>query len=234
MEDCEVLAALAAVVIDHVSGISVHELSRVMTVFLRVWFVDDAVLDATAGEALRRDAELHAEELSKLLWSVLAGARRSSDAAVLQVSGKVECFVDLAEEILLKEAGLRDPESLSSAVSIFRKLSHLQTALSLHDQLLGVCGSAPRRERFRLQFSKEEGYPLQIACGALLMEAERREDVALSVRLFESLARSVRSAWRLLEHIRYALDYIQAVTEVEAKRPLHKNAPRCFQVSSWR
>ena len=222
------LAALAAVIIDHVSGFSVHELSSVMTGFVRVWFVDDAVLDAIAGEAFRRGAERHAEDLSKLLWSVLAGARRSSDAAVLQVSGKVERFVDLAEEILLKETGLRDPESLSSAVSIFRKLSRLETALSLHDQLLGVCGSAPRREPFRLQFSE------QIACGALLMEAERREDVALSVCLFESLARSVRSAWRLLEHNRYALDYIQAVTEVEAKRPLHKNAPRCFQVSLWR
>ena len=160
------LAALAAVVIDHVSGFSVHEMSSVLTGFLRVWFVDDAVLDAIAGEALRRGVELHPEDLSNLLWSVVAGARRSSDAAVLQVSGKVERFVDLAEEILLKETGLRDPGSLSSAVGIFRKLSRLETALSHHDQLLGVCGSASRRERFRLQIrSKEEGYPLQIAYG---------------------------------------------------------------------
>ena len=118
-----------------------------MTGFVRVWFVDDAVLDAIAGEALGRGVELHAEDLSNLLWSVVAGARRFSDAAVLQVSGKVERFVDLAEEILLKETGLRDFESLSSAVGTFRKLSRLETALSLHDQLLGVCGSAPRRER---------------------------------------------------------------------------------------
>ena len=83
------LAALAAVVIDHVSGFSVQELSSVVTNFFRVWFVDDAVLDAIAGEALRRGVELHPEDLSNLLWSVVAGARRSSDAAVLQVSGKV-------------------------------------------------------------------------------------------------------------------------------------------------
>ena len=140
------LAALAAVVINHVSGFSVHEMTCVLTVFLRVWFVDDAVLDAIAGEALGRGVELHAEDLSNLLWSVVAGARRFSDAAVLQVSGKVERFVDLAEEILLKETGLRDFESLSSAVGIFRKLSRLETALSLRDQLLGVC-SASRRER---------------------------------------------------------------------------------------
>ena len=127
------------------------------------------------------------------------------------------------------------PQSLSSTVSVFRKLSRLETALSHHDQLLGVCGSASRRERFRLLFrSKEEGYPLQIARGALLMEAERREDVALSVRLVESLARSVRSLWHLLERNRYALDYIKAVTEVEAKRPLHRKATRCVQVSLWR
>ena len=117
------LAALAAVIINNVSGFSVHEMSSVLTGFLRVWFVDDAVLDATAGEAFRRGAELHAEDLSKLLWSVVAGARRSSDAAVFQVSGKVERFVDLAEEILLKETGLRDPELLPSAVGIFRKES---------------------------------------------------------------------------------------------------------------
>ena len=46
------LAALAAVVIDHVIGFPVHELNIVMTGFDRVWFVDDTVLDAIAGEAL--------------------------------------------------------------------------------------------------------------------------------------------------------------------------------------
>ena len=84
MKDCEVLAALADVVINYLSGFSVHELSSVMTGFFRVWFVDEAVLDAIAGEALGRGAELHAEDLSNLLWSVLAGARRCSFAGVRQ------------------------------------------------------------------------------------------------------------------------------------------------------
>ena len=66
------------------------------------------------------------------------------------------------------------------------------------------------------------------------MEAERHEDVALSVRLFESLARSVRAAWRLPEHNCYALDFMKAVTEVEAKMPLHRKAVGGFRESSWR
>jgi len=51
--------------------------------------------------------------------------------------------------------------------------------------------------------------------------------VVLSARLFESLARSVRSAWRLPEYNRYAWDFIKAVTEVEAKRPLQRFSQRC-------
>ena len=53
-----------------------------MTGFNRPWFVDDTILDGTAGEAFRRGPELHGENL---LWQVVAGARRSADAAVLQV-----------------------------------------------------------------------------------------------------------------------------------------------------
>ena len=71
------LAALAAVAIDLVRVFSVqcHD-------GLQPPVVDDTVLDGTGGEAFRRGPELHRENL---LWQVIAGARRSADAAVLQV-----------------------------------------------------------------------------------------------------------------------------------------------------
>ena len=212
------LAALAVVVIDHVSGFLVHEVSSVMTGFDRVWFVDDTVLDAIAGEALRRGG------FSQRIYPICCG-QSSQEHDVPRTLEFCRCQAKWNASWIWQKRFF----------SIFRKLSRLQTALSLHDQLLGVCGSAPRRERFRLQLrSKEEGCPLQIANGTLLMEAERHEDVALSVRLFESLARSVRSAWRLPEHNSYALEFIKAVTEVEAEMPLHRKAPGSCRESSWR
>ena len=68
-KDCEMLAALAAVAIDlvrvfsvqcHVSGIN------------RPWFVDDTVLDGTAGEAFRRGRTASRRK------SVVASHRRST------------------------------------------------------------------------------------------------------------------------------------------------------------
>jgi len=52
-----------------------------------------------------------------------------------------------------------------------------------------------RRERFRLKFrSREDGFPLQLSYGQLLMESERRGDAALTAQLFVAMASEARSS----------------------------------------
>ena len=74
------LAALGAVAIDLARGFQ----NSAMTGFDRVWFVNDTVF-CTTGEAFRRGPELHERIQPFRCDKVVARARRSSGAAVLQV-----------------------------------------------------------------------------------------------------------------------------------------------------